>query len=282
VAQLSVFDHSRDAAGLTYVYPVVSRRAGGVSVGVNLSPNDACNFRCVYCQVPGLVRGRSPAIELPLLARELALLLGAIEQGDFLTSRVPPELRTLRDVAFSGNGEPTSSPDFAAAVGVVAEELTRRGLLPALPLVLITNGTLTHRPEVRAGLERLRDAGGRVWFKLDGATRASFARINDTPLEPEAHLERLQETARLLPTWVQTCLFARDGAPPTDEEREAYLAALARLLAEGAPLRGVLLYGLARPSLQPEAPSLFRLPPEELERWAEGVRALGLPAEVHP
>ena len=49
--------HDRDVAGLTYVYPVVSRRAGGVSVGINLSPNNACNWRCVYCQVPNLQRG---------------------------------------------------------------------------------------------------------------------------------------------------------------------------------------------------------------------------------
>lgn len=41
--QLSVHDQSRDSAGLRYVYPVVSRRAGGVSVGINLNVNNACN-----------------------------------------------------------------------------------------------------------------------------------------------------------------------------------------------------------------------------------------------
>ena len=54
---LGTDDHSRDAAGLKYVYPVVSRRAEGVSVGINLNPNNACNWRCVYCQVPDLVLG---------------------------------------------------------------------------------------------------------------------------------------------------------------------------------------------------------------------------------
>ena len=42
---LSVSDHDRNSAGLTYVYPVISRRAGGVSVGVNLNVNNACNWR---------------------------------------------------------------------------------------------------------------------------------------------------------------------------------------------------------------------------------------------
>ncbi len=58
--KLSPGNHDRDVAGLTYVYPVVSRRAGGVSVGINLSPDNACNWQCVYCQVPDLVRGKAP------------------------------------------------------------------------------------------------------------------------------------------------------------------------------------------------------------------------------
>jgi hypothetical protein len=61
---LKTEDHSRDSAGMRYVYPVVSRRAGGVSVGINLNPNNACNWRCIYCQVPGLTRGGPPPIDL--------------------------------------------------------------------------------------------------------------------------------------------------------------------------------------------------------------------------
>ena len=59
---LNVSDHSRDSAGLKYIYPVVSRRAGGVSLGINLNVNNACNWRCVYCQVPGLTRGGPPPV----------------------------------------------------------------------------------------------------------------------------------------------------------------------------------------------------------------------------
>jgi len=42
--QLTIHNHNRDSAGYAYVYPVVSRRAGGVSVGINLNPNNACNW----------------------------------------------------------------------------------------------------------------------------------------------------------------------------------------------------------------------------------------------
>ena len=44
---LNIYDHDRDSAGMTYVYPVISRRAGGVSVGINLNTNKACNWRCI-------------------------------------------------------------------------------------------------------------------------------------------------------------------------------------------------------------------------------------------
>ena len=102
--QLDSADHSRDSAGMTYVYPVVSRRAGGVSVGINLNPNNACNWRCIYCQVPNLTRGAAPAIDLMLLETELRKMLQELRQGDFMTTRVPVAERQIEDVAFSGNG----------------------------------------------------------------------------------------------------------------------------------------------------------------------------------
>ena len=51
---LTTTDHDRGSAGLTYVYPVISRRSGGLSIGINLNPNNACNWRCIYCQLHAL------------------------------------------------------------------------------------------------------------------------------------------------------------------------------------------------------------------------------------
>ena len=105
---LSTTDHSRDSAGLRYVYPVVSRRAGGVSIGINLNTNNACNWRCIYCQVPELARGTAPAVDLVLLEKELDGFLHELQHGDFM-QRVPVEARRINDIAISGNGEPTSA-----------------------------------------------------------------------------------------------------------------------------------------------------------------------------
>src|SRR5438445_7057764 len=100
---------------MTYIYPVVSRRAGGVSIGINLNPNNACNWQCVYCQVPDLIRGGPPPIDLDQLRQELNQLLDDVESGRFMQERVPVDARTLQDVAFSGNGEPTMAAEFSEA-----------------------------------------------------------------------------------------------------------------------------------------------------------------------
>src|SRR5262245_43345775 len=163
--RLTEKDHDRDSAGLEYVYPVVSRRAGGVSVGINLNPNDACNWRCVYCQVPGLVAGAAPPIDVARLEKELGDFLGDLLHGDFMRTKVPEGSRVLKDVAFSGNGEPTSSRQLEECVAAVGRALAREWLAGKVPVVLITNGSLAREPHVRAGLEALRELGGVVWFK---------------------------------------------------------------------------------------------------------------------
>src|SRR5437660_104527 len=108
MSTLTVHDHRRDVAGYTYVYPVVSRRAGGVSIGINLNPNNACNWACIYCQVPNLTRGSAPSINVSQLESELRGFLDQVLHGDWMERHVPEGVRVLQDIAFSGNGEPTS------------------------------------------------------------------------------------------------------------------------------------------------------------------------------
>jgi len=273
---LDVANHDRDVLGLQYVYPVVSRRAGGVSVGINLNPNNACNWACVYCQVPGLVRGNAPEIDLVLLRDELRWLLRQIVQGDFMQERVPPEARRLNDIAFSGNGEPTSARCFAAAVELVAEVLGEFDLLGRIKLVLITNGSLIGRPAVQQGLRRMAGLNGEVWFKLDRGNAEDIAQVNQVNLQPEAQLRNLVRCASLCPTWVQSCYFAWDGCMPSDAAVDDYLDILRRAVSAGAKLQGVLLYGLARPSQQPQAPHLSSAPLAWMQALAEKIQALGL------
>ncbi|MDR2364339.1 MAG: radical SAM protein [Zoogloeaceae bacterium] len=268
VAQLSIADHRRDQAGLTYVYPVLSRRARGVSIGINLNRNRACNWACVYCQVENLRRGMPDAIDLDLLERELEDFLQEALQGDYLLRHVAQaRCRRLADVAFSGEGEPTAAREFTAAVARVAAALENRALQGKLPLRLITNGSLIDR--ARAGLAILARVGGEVWFKLDRGDAAGMKTVNQTPGDPARALKNLQSCADIAPTWVQTCWFATNGNAPDAAAEAAYLD----LIAQAAQrIRGVHLYGLARPSKQPGAENLSRLSAAAMRAWGERIR----------
>lgn len=276
---LTVTDHNRSYIDMTYVYPVVSRRAGGVSVGINLNPNNACNWHCAYCQVPALVRGASPEIDLELLDRELRSFLAELLHGRFMAEHVPAEARVIRDIAFSGNGEPTGCAAFAEIVARVVGIRDEAGLAQ-VPIRLITNGSQVDKPYVQAALKELAAAGGEVWFKLDAGTEADIARINGINIRPEAHANRLKLCASLCPTWVQTCMFRWDGEAPMQEFIDSYITMLE--LAGMAALKGVYLYGLARQSFQPEAVHLQQLSAGELESIAGQLRQKGLAVIVSP
>ncbi len=264
---------------MTYVYPVVSRRAGGVSVGINLNPNNACNWHCVYCQVPNLTRGSAPPIDLALLENELRTLLQELVHGDFMAQHVPIEARRIEDIAFSGNGEPTSAQEFPQALELVERVMREFDLAGRIKLRVITNGSLIDKPRVRAAIAKLGEMHGEVWFKLDAGTKSGIARINGVHLDPPSTARRLCECSILCPTWVQTCCFSLDGLAPDEAEILAWLNILAQAQKQ---LCGVHLYGLARPSMQPEAPRLTRLPDEWLEILAERTRNLGLTVRVSP
>ena len=277
---LTIEDHRRDSAGLRYVYPVISRRAGGVSVGINLNVNNACNWACVYCQVENLSRGGPPPIDLDLLERELDGFLDDALHGDFMSREVPAEARRLMDIAFSGNGEPTSAAEFPEAVQAVRRVLQRHGLAGKLPVRLITNGSLLHRPGVRDGIRVLGELGGEVWFKVDRAMPAEVETINGVPMDAGKIRDNLSRCAALATTWVQTCWFALDGIAPDAAARDAYCALLAPVASR---LAGVHLYGLARPSMQPAAPRLQRLDADEMEKFAVEIQEkLGIRVLVSP
>ena len=281
--RLSTQIHERDAARLTYVYPVVSRRAGGVSVGINLNPNNACNWRCAYCQVERLVLGMGPAIDVDLLEEELREFLDALLQGDWMERHVPEGSRRVNDVAFSGNGEPTTSPDFAACMKRVVQVLDEMDPERNVQTVLISNGSQVHKPQVQEGLERLAGRGGEVWFKLDGGTAAERSLLNGVELPDRRVIDNLVQCSRLARTRLQTMRVAVDGQGPGEESDRGWNDLVRAAQAAGARIQDVLLYGLERKVYQPEAPRLSKLPPEELQaRGREITAELGLAVSVHP
>lgn len=279
---LNISDHSRDSVRMTYVYPVISRRAAGISVGINLNPNNACNWRCIYCQVPNLKRGSAPTIDLARLEQELHAFLHELLYGRFMIDKVPPQARRINDIALSGNGEPTSAKEFEQVIGLIERIKSDFPLPEALKLVLITNGSLIDRAYIQRGLSHMAKLNGEIWFKLDSVTQEGRMRINNTRMSLKKMHDNLELAASLCPTWLQTCVFEINGVPSSEAEISAYLEFLHNMQLEGVMLQGVLLYGLARPSLQPEAPHLSKVSIEWMESFAARIEKLGLEVKVHP
>src|SRR5262245_54188815 len=169
-ALAAVRDHRRSYRENKFVYPVLSRRSRGISIGVNLNPDKVCNFDCIYCQVDRRSEAETRFVELDRLLAEIDDTLelvtsGHLYEGEQFAS-VPQPLRRLNDIAFSGDGEPTTYRNFDEIIGKVAEIKARRGL-DDVKLVLITNASMFHRPAVQRGLELLDRNNGEVWAKLD-------------------------------------------------------------------------------------------------------------------
>ena len=281
VSKLTTTNHCSDIVGLKYVYPVISRRMGGLSVGINFNPNNACNWRCIYCQVPDLKMGAAPDMDYKLLEEELRFFLDDVLNGDFYERfQVDKDKRVIKDIAIAGNGEPTSLKDFARAVELIGKIATEAGVFPQSNYVLITNGSLVHQTKVQAGLKILQSYGGEVWFKLDSATEEGRALINNTAQSCKVSVENLMLSARLCTTKLQTCLVDYNRQGFSDKEKQAYLDLLKGIKKSGCNLQRVMLYTLARPSLQPEAILLAPLSAELLNAFADDIWHLGFEVTV--
>ncbi|MGH7137503.1 MAG: radical SAM protein, partial [Pirellulales bacterium] len=75
-------EHSRHFAANRFIYPVVSRRSQGISIGVNLNPDKVCNFDCIYCQVNRVDESETRFVETDALLRELDDMLALVTSGD--------------------------------------------------------------------------------------------------------------------------------------------------------------------------------------------------------
>jgi wyosine [tRNA(Phe)-imidazoG37] synthetase (radical SAM superfamily) len=282
VSKLTTTNHCSDIVGLRYVYPVISRRMGGLSIGVNFNPNNACNWRCIYCQVENLKIGAAPVMDFTLLEEELRFFLDDVLMGDFYERfQVDEDKRVIKDIAIAGNGEPTSLKEFARAVDLIGAVATEKNVFPHCQYVLITNGSLVHQAKVQEGLKILSAYGGEVWFKLDSATEEGRSLINNTAQSCAASVENLMLSVSLCQTKLQSCFLDYDNRGLTEKEKWAYLDLLRNIKKAGCKLQQIMLYTIARPSQQPEANRLKPLSVEILNAFATEIRLLGFDVSVN-
>jgi len=271
--------HERRFADNRFVYPVISRRSRGLSIGVNLNPDKVCNFDCIYCQVDRTVAGDTRFVELERLVAELDETLALAASGRlFETDKfrsVPQELRRLNDIAFSGDGEPTTHRNFDEIIAACAEVKRRHGLND-VKMVLITNASRFHRPHVQRGLEILDRNQGEIWAKLDAGTEEYFRLVDRSPVPLTRVLENITGAACLRPLVIQSLWMRIRGKPPPDEEIHAFCQRLCDITASGGRLSLIQVYTVAR---QPAESYVAPLSDGEVDRIAAAViRETGLPA----
>lgn len=271
--------HPRSWQENLYVYPVISRRSRGLSIGVNLNPDKACNFDCVYCCVD---RSKAPTVrevDLDTLNQELELMVELAETGEIFRhqpfDQTPPELQRINDIAFSGDGEPTSFPGFGEACKIAGDTLRRHGLSD-VKLVVITNATLLQRPAVVEALAYLDAHQGEIWAKLEAGTDAYYKQIERTTIPLQRVIDNIAHAGQSRDLVIQSLFMRIHGEPPPQAEVDAYVDRLRELQDRGTRIRLVQVYTVARWTAEKYVEPLLQ---GELDAIADRVRALGLAAE---
>jgi len=279
-AREAAFDRPRDFLDNRFVYVVISSRAHGLSLGVNMNPDKLCNFDCVYCEVDRRTPSVETTLDVGVMATELQRTLAYILEGRLHEhahyQSLPSELLQLRHVALSGDGEPTLAPNFAEAMQEVIH-VRALGKFPFFKIVLITNGTALDRPQIQESLKRLTKSD-EIWVKLDGGTQDYLNTVDRPNVPLDKVLANILALGRQRPVVIQSLFPAINDEEPSSREIEQYAQRLKELKARGAQISLVQIYSAARPMSHAEC---GHLPLKVLSNIAQLVRQeTGLKAEV--
>ena len=273
---LTITKHDRNIFQGKYIYPVVSRRAGGLSLGINLNTNSACNWQCIYCEVPNLVRGKPEPINLQELENELDYWLDQITNKSFLNQYTKIQTE-FKDIAFSGNGEPTASKQFKDVVSILIKKVAEYKLDQKIIIRLITNGSYMSNLVIQESLSLIRNINREIWFKIDGVNKDDIRTVNQVNLSLVTIKKNLEAALNNSPTVIQTCLFKLNEKLPSSESLGEYINFLKPYENK---IKGIHLYSLARLSEQPSKNKLTRLTESELEVIAIKMKVLNIPIQI--
>jgi wyosine [tRNA(Phe)-imidazoG37] synthetase (radical SAM superfamily) len=276
----TAFGRPRNPLGNRFVYAVISQRAHGLSVGVNLNPDRQCNFNCVYCEVNRDAPVRERQLDIKALAEELRHLLrltydGRLRELEWFR-HLPPELLALKEVALSGDGEPTLCANFDKVVRAVLQVRASSGF-PFFKIVLITNTAGLDFPGVSRALKLLAKED-EIWAKLDAGTQEYMDKVNRSDIPLWRVLANILAVSKQRPIIIQSLFPLINGQKPPRHEIEQYVLRLKELKAAGAQIKLVQVYSSHRP---PHHGNCEHLPLTTLSLIARRVRDVaGLKAEV--
>ena len=241
-------NHSRNFKENLYVYPVLSRRSKGISIGINLNPDKVCNFDCVYCQVDRNVPHKKVSVDVQRLLVELKETLDLVKTGRIFSNppfnSIPPELQHLSDIAISGDGEPTTFPHFYEVVKDIIQ--LKNSMSDNVKLVLISNSSGFNRSKVQEALDLLYQNNGEVWAKLDAGSETYYKKVSRSNIPFEEIIRNITLTAKRHSLIIQSCFNKVFNLLPSMDEIEKYSNTLKSIKENGGRIRLVQLYTVAR------------------------------------
>ena len=246
--------------------PIHSRRLG-MSLGINLMPNDGkiCSFDCLYCEAGFNAQGpgKDGVPSREMVKKQLKHKLEEMkEQG-----------QTLDVITFSGNGEPTLHPEFKKVVEDVLR--LRNQYFPNAKVSVLSNSTMAGKPAVA---DALRKVDNNI-LKLDSAMPRTF-RVLNRPVSPNclpegviADLKQFGGQCVVQTIMVRGEYNGERVDNTTDDELDALLSAYLQIRP-----REVMLYSIDRKT---PAENLEKVSKEELERIAQRFRDSGITVQVN-
>jgi histidinol dehydrogenase len=255
----SIENHRIDRERGAIVYPVYSRRSEGLSIGINLFPDKkVCSFNCPYCEIFPFETDIQFSIDVMQEA-----LIKTIQHAR-------NQNISIRDICFSGNGEPTMSPYFQEAMNQAA--IIRDDLAPEAKLVVITNGTMLlhenmfdYLVDAATGFKKLN-----IWLKIDSGTTSWYHFINRSQVSFNHLIKKIKLFAAKAPFTIQTMICSIDEQIPSSEEISAWInliSELSLIAKKSYGITNIQIYGKARPA--PEDPKAKKLPDQVLQNRAK-------------
>lgn len=264
-------NHSRDFSGFSVVYPVVSRRSQGVSLGINLNPGGACNYACQYCQVPRHqldASTKEPTVETVI--KELDDLYRFIIEGHLFEverfADTPNSFRKVVDISLSGDGEPSLYKPLAELL----KEVMARAKDWDLSLQLISNGKGVLRENVADLLDLLRPGKDRIWLKADAWSQSDLEDIYEIKDSISEHQQFLESILERFVCWLQICVYKKNGKILSSVAPEEIGKRILNWNKKFSKLEQIQIYTLARQSF---TPGLSALSDDELKKWSQSIAA---------
>lgn len=270
-------DHNRKYKELTYVYPVISRRSRGLSLGINLNIDKNCNFDCPYCQVDRTVPNPE-RFNLQAFQAEFLMILQEISQGYIWQTspfdQLPPEKRIFSDIAIAGDGEPTTSPFLLDTMKYLLE-VSENYALPEI--VWISNATGLRKEQTLQALDILAHLKGTVWAKLDAGTQSYFETVSASNYKLDRIQKMIEELTPQVRLKIQSCFMKIEGSLPSADEISAYLDRL-KFISAKRPITEVQIYTIAR---KPAQDFVSPLQLKEMQKLFQNISQLDLPVQFY-